>query len=153
MAKRILVAVDGSTEARDALAFAASEWPDAELTALHVINPADSATGADGGFPGAADQWYDSDKRQTARRADPDRGDRRGGRPRHRDEIERSVGRQRRYTRRGGRREGSATTTTGEPFDHVVLASQGRTGLSRVLLGSVAEGVVRRSEVPVTVVR
>jgi len=51
MAKRILVAVDGSTEAQDALAFAASEWPDAELTALHVINPADSATGADGGFP------------------------------------------------------------------------------------------------------
>ncbi|MFC6772326.1 universal stress protein, partial [Halorubrum pallidum] len=39
------------------------------------------------------------------------------------------------------------------PFDHVVLASQGRTGLSRVLLGSVAEGVVRRAEMPVTVVR
>ncbi|TKX52117.1 universal stress protein, partial [Halorubrum sp. SS7] len=41
----------------------------------------------------------------------------------------------------------------GKPFDHVVLASQGRTGISRVLLGSVAEGVVRRAEVPVTVVR
>jgi len=67
MAKRILVAVDGSTEARDALAFAASEWPDAELTALHVINPADSATGADGGFPGAADQWYDSAKQRGER--------------------------------------------------------------------------------------
>jgi len=108
MAKRILVAVDGSTEARDALAFAASEWPDAELTALHVINPADSATGADGGFPGAADQWYDSAKQRgerilTEATAAVDR------------DIEtrlRSVGRQRRYSAWRAARSGSATTTT-----------------------------------------
>jgi nucleotide-binding universal stress UspA family protein len=37
--------------------------------------------------------------------------------------------------------------------DHVVLGSHGRKGLTRVLLGSVAEAVVRRSPVPVTVVR
>ena len=37
--------------------------------------------------------------------------------------------------------------------DHVVIGSHGRKGLSRVLLGSVAELVVRRSPVPVTVVR
>ncbi len=60
MTKRILVAIDGSEEAADALQFAAEEWPDAALTALHVINPADSTTGAEGGFPGAIDQWYDS---------------------------------------------------------------------------------------------
>ncbi|MUW15591.1 universal stress protein, partial [Halorubrum sp. CBA1125] len=42
---------------------------------------------------------------------------------------------------------------TFDPFDHVVLGSRGRTGLSRIVLGSVAEGVVRRAEVPVTVVR
>jgi len=38
-------------------------------------------------------------------------------------------------------------------LDHVVIGSYGRKGLSRVLLGSVAELVVRRSPVPVTVVR
>ena len=38
-------------------------------------------------------------------------------------------------------------------IDHVVMGSHGRSGLSRVLLGSVAENVVRRSTVPVTVVR
>jgi len=37
--------------------------------------------------------------------------------------------------------------------DLVTIGSHGRTGASRVLLGSVAETVVRRSPVPVTVVR
>ncbi|GAA0526093.1 Nucleotide-binding universal stress protein, UspA family [Halorubrum aquaticum] len=148
MTKRILVAVDGSEEAAEALRFAAEEWPDADLTALHVINPADSTTGAEGGFPGAVDQWYDSAKKRGERiLADAT------------DRIDREV---------ATRLEVGRPTTTildvaageespeggdAEPFDHVVLASRGRTGLSRVVLGSVAEGVVRRAEVPVTVVR
>jgi len=150
MARRILVAVDGSVEARDALAFAASEWPDAELTALHVINPADSATGAEGGFPGATDQWYESAKQRGERvlseaAAAVDR------------DVERrlEVGRPTATVLgvAGGEEGVGEDEDSGEPFDHIVLASQGRTGISRVLLGSVAEGVVRRAEVPVTVVR
>lgn len=144
MTKRILVAIDGSEEATDALQFAAEEWPDAALTALHVINPADSTTGAEGGFPGAIDQWYDSANERGERvLADATA------------EIDRDV---------DTRLEVGRPTTTildvangdaddAEPFDHVVLASRGRTGLSRVVLGSVAEGVVRRAQVPVTVVR
>ncbi|WP_281195346.1 universal stress protein [Halorubrum sp. F4] len=148
MTERILVAVDGSEEAAEALRFAAEEWPDADLTALHVINPADSTTGAEGGFPGAVDQWYDSAKKRGERiLADAT------------DRVDRDV---------ATRLEVGRPTTTildvaagdedgegedAEPFDHVVLASRGRTGLSRVVLGSVAEGVVRRAEVPVTVVR
>ena len=38
-------------------------------------------------------------------------------------------------------------------FDHIVMGSHGRSGVSRILLGSVAEKVVRSSTVPVTVVR
>ena len=144
MTKRILVAIDGSEEAADALQFAAEEWSDAALTALHVINPADSTTGAEGGFPGAIDQWYDSANERGERvLADATA------------EIDRDV---------DTRLEVGRPTTTildvangdaddAEPFDHVVLASRGRTGLSRVVLGSVAEGVVRRATVPVTVVR
>jgi len=122
MAKRILVAVDGSTEARDALAFAASEWPDAELTALHVINPADSATGADGGFPGAADQWYDSAKQRgerilTEATAAVDRD----------IETRLEVGRPTATILgvAGGEKRVGDDDDPGEPFDHVVLASQG----------------------------
>ena len=150
MSKRILVAVDGSEEAAEALRFAASEWPDADLTALHVINPADSATGADGGFPGASDQWYASAKQRGERVLSEaaESVDR---------EIETrlEVGRPTKTILdvAGGEKPVGEDDDPGEPFDHVVLASRGRTGLSRVLLGSVAEGVVRRAEVPVTVVR
>ncbi|ELZ45848.1 UspA domain protein [Halorubrum californiense DSM 19288] len=150
MSKRILVAVDGSEEAAEALRFAAAEWPDAELTALHVINPADSATGAEGGFPGASDQWYESAKQRGERvlREAAEAVDR---------EVETrlEVGRPTKTILdvAGGEAPVGDEEDAGEPFDHVVLASRGRTGLSRVLLGSVAEGVVRRAEVPVTVVR
>jgi len=159
MTKRILVAVDGSDAAIEAARFAAAEWPDASLTLLHVINPADSATGAEGGFPGAVDQWY-----QSAH----DRGGRilkKAAAALDRDvETRLEVGRPTRAildVANGAKAVGSDDDADGDsgedadgiPFDHVVLASQGRTGLSRVLLGSVAEGVVRRAEVPVTVVR
>lgn len=148
MTERILVAVDGSEEAAEALRFAAEEWPDADLTALHVINPADSTTGAEGGFPGAVDQWYES-ARKRGERILADATDR----------VDRDVATRLEVGRptatildvAGGDEDGEGDDA--EPFDHVVLASRGRTGLSRVLLGSVAEGVVRRAEVPVTVVR
>jgi nucleotide-binding universal stress UspA family protein len=38
-------------------------------------------------------------------------------------------------------------------FDLVVMGTHGRTGLSHLLLGSVAEGVVRRAACPVLTVR
>lgn len=38
-------------------------------------------------------------------------------------------------------------------FNHIIVGSKGRSGISRVLLGSVAEGVVEKSHCMVTVVR
>ncbi|MFA9418055.1 universal stress protein [Natrinema sp. HArc-T2] len=37
--------------------------------------------------------------------------------------------------------------------DHIVIGSRGRTGVGRILLGSVAEEVAKRSPVSVTIVR
>ncbi|TKX77506.1 universal stress protein [Halorubrum sp. SD626R] len=149
MTKRILVAIDGSDEAVEALSFAATEWTDADLTALHVINPADSTTGAEGGFPGAVDQWYDSATQRGERilREATDAVDRAVD---TRLEVGRPTAT---ILAVAGGEQSVGDDEEPEPFDHIVLASQGRTGLSRVLLGSVAEGVVRRAEVPVTVVR
>jgi nucleotide-binding universal stress UspA family protein len=42
---------------------------------------------------------------------------------------------------------------TEEPVDHVVLGTHGRPDPERPLFGSVADAVVRRSPVPVTLVR
>jgi nucleotide-binding universal stress UspA family protein len=38
-------------------------------------------------------------------------------------------------------------------IDQIVMGSHGRSGVTRILLGSVAESVVRDSTVPVTVAR
>ncbi len=38
-------------------------------------------------------------------------------------------------------------------FNHIILGSKGRTGLERILLGSVAEGVVEKANCCVTIVR
>ena len=40
-----------------------------------------------------------------------------------------------------------------EGYDHIVTGSTGRTGVSRLLLGSVASNVVAKAHSPVTVVR
>jgi universal stress protein A len=40
-----------------------------------------------------------------------------------------------------------------ESIDLIVMASHGRTGLSRLLMGSVAEAVVRRASCPVLIVK
>lgn len=42
---------------------------------------------------------------------------------------------------------------TDRGVDRIVVGSHGRSGVSRVLLGSVAERIARRAHVPVTIVR
>ncbi len=38
-------------------------------------------------------------------------------------------------------------------FGHIIVGSKGRTGLKRVLLGSVAEGIARKAHCAVTIIR
>ena len=38
-------------------------------------------------------------------------------------------------------------------YDLIVISTQGRTGLSRLLMGSVAERVIRHAQCPVFVIR
>jgi nucleotide-binding universal stress UspA family protein len=66
---------------------------------------------------------------------------------------------------RGGATSVATAKSVGEPaaeivdfaqqggFDLIVLGTHGRTGLAHVLLGSVAERVVRRAKVPVLTIR
>jgi universal stress protein A len=48
---------------------------------------------------------------------------------------------------------GILTAAKEEDVDLIVMSSHGRTGLSRVLLGSVAEEVMRKAECPVMIVK
>jgi len=136
---RVLVPVDGSTPSDNALAHALEQFPDAEITALYVMDPVDGATVWG---PGSVDDWLSAAEQrsesvleaatESASRSGTDLGtDSTVGRPANAI-VEYAV-------------EGDV--------DHIVIGSHGRDGLSRVLLGSVAETVVRRAPIPVTVVR
>jgi nucleotide-binding universal stress UspA family protein len=142
MADRVLVPFDGSPLSRRALDCAASWHPDAEVTVLYVIDPMDAVYEAEWkGLP-AARTWHER-ARELADAACASASDRAAARG---IDVETAVavGRPSRAILR---------YVTDHDHDLVVMGSHGREGASRLVLGSVAERVLRRSPVPVTVVR
>lgn len=142
MSKRILVPIDGSPQAHRALEYALAEHPDATFIVLHVVNPSQIAYATDPSGMDYWEEWYESSQE-------------------HAEEIlEDAAARV---------NDAGATVTSaielGSParvivdyaeendVDLIVMGSHGRSGVSRILLGSVAETVVRRAPCPVTVVR
>ena len=136
----VLVAYDGSEPAYKAVEYALDEHSDDEVVLLRVVELAGGATEA--GIELARESIRKRRKEaenKTANRLD--------------DLIEASDS------------DVLLEITIGEPedeiiqyaeandVDHIVVGSHGRKGMTRVLLGSVAEDVVRRAPCPVTVVR
>jgi len=138
MPSHVLVPFDGTPQSRAALTFATEEWPDASVTLLYVVDPV-TAGFTQRALPGSSEAWYEN-ARETARERFDEARELAGQPVETRIEV--------------GSPARVIVDVAGEPaYDHVVLGSHGREGVSRILLGSVAEGVVRRSPVPVTVVR
>jgi len=138
MTKRILVPIDGSPQSEAALSFAISEWSDAEITLLNVIDPVEAGYSASV-VPSGSEEWYRKARERAAEMFD-----------RARSEYDRSFSTQ---TEVGRPSRTIVDVADQSDVDHVVVGSHGREGVQRILLGSVAEHVVRRSPVPVTVVR
>ncbi|QFU83124.1 universal stress protein [Natronorubrum aibiense] len=141
MSERILVPYDGSTPATDALEYALETFPDASVTALNVV-------------PLPEGYWAAFEDTEH-RAADIDRARERGSEvledatevaAEHDREIDTEVA-----TGKPAREIVEQVET--DEYDTIVIGSHGREGVSRVLLGSVAEMVVRRSPIPVVVVR
>ncbi|WP_415382806.1 universal stress protein [Halosimplex sp. TS25] len=142
MGKRVLVPVDGSEQAHRAFEFVAEEFGDAEVVLLHVINPAEAGYSAQASLPSFSEEWYESEKAAAEElfdeiadlAADTDLT------------VDRAieVGKPIRVI---------VEYAEDNDVDQIVMGSHGRSGVTRILLGSVAEAVVRRSPVPVTVVR
>ncbi len=139
MASRVLVALDGSEQAEAALEHAIEEHPEAELIAVHVIDILS-------GMYGEHYVDYQSIREGQEQRAERILDDAAEIADNHDRELETQilVG-----------KPASGIIDAAEEFDvdHVIVGSRGRSGVSRVLLGSVAETVARRSPVPVTIVR
>ena len=135
--------MDESEQAQQALEYALETFPEATLTVLHVSNPIE-----DSYFAGQ-EQFF-TDTETLERRA------------RERSETvlstARSIAKQRDRSIETEMAMGPAARTIVEyvdehAHDHVVIGSHGRAGMARILLGSVAETVARRSTVPVTIVK
>jgi nucleotide-binding universal stress UspA family protein len=138
MGLHVLVPIDDSEPAWAALDCAANQLPADRITALHVVDPTEG------------DYYSDESTAEV----------------RQRSETLREKARER--MAEDGVLDGigfGLETVDGKPareivsyaekgdVDHIVMGSRGRSGLSRLLLGSVAETVVRRAPTPVTVVR
>ncbi|MFC6722747.1 universal stress protein [Halobacteriaceae archaeon SHR40] len=136
---RVLIPFDGSQESRRALSYAIEGYPEAELTALYVSYP-DKLAGPDKLSPGSVDVAETAAEtesildvaKKTAEAADAS------------ITVE---------TTEGDPARSIVSYAEAELVDHIVMGSHGRDGLTRLLLGSVAETVVRRAPTSVTVVR
>ena len=142
MAVRVLVPFDGSPLSERALEYAIQTHPDASITTIFVINPIESVYAVEAGGLPVSESWYnDAQERATEIQSTA-------------KETAASVG-----------VELDTIIETGQParkildhanehqVDHIVMGSHGRDGLQRAILGSVAETVIRRAVVPVTIIR
>ena len=142
MSKQILIPYDGSEQAETALDFALDEFPEGEITLLHVIDPVEAGYSSQTSGFGRAEEWYEQAKAGATELFASARNDAETA------GVELSTA-----TQIGRPARAIVEYAEAESTDQIVMGSHGRSGVSRILLGSVAEKVVRRSPVPVTVVR
>ena len=145
MSKTILVPIDGSTPAWDALDHAVATFEGDRIVVLHVVDP------AEGVLARSEVGYYEAEVFERA----IEHGEELCQQARKRLEESGQIGRISLETVVEQGRPAKTIVEYAEEHDvdHVVIGSHGRQGVSRILLGSVAERVTRRSPVPVTIVR
>lgn len=138
----MLVAYDGSAPAQKAVKHAFESHADEEIILFRVVEAADGSTGA--GINLAKEAFMEQEEEaSTAVREDV-------------TELASAADVEFRTETAVGRPDREVAAYAEDPehgVDHIIIGSHGREGVSRVLLGSVAEKIVRRAPVPVTVVR
>ncbi len=141
MASNVLVPVDGSPASQCAAEYAYEQFPDATVRLLYVIDPmVDYSRRL--AFPGYTEEDEFTNEREEAEAVLDSFLD--VAPEGITIETELAV----------GDPAGTIVEFCDETdVDAVVIGSHGREGVARFLLGSVAETVVRRTAVPVTVVR
>ena len=136
----VLVPYDGSQPAQQAVEYAVANWDTEQIVLLRVIEFADGSLEA--GVDLIKERLKESREERAAELSE--------------ELLE---------TLNGSTVDYAVETVVGKPareivdyaeandVSQIVIGSHGRTGASRVLLGSVAQTVVRRAPTPVTVVR
>lgn len=139
MTKHVLVPFDNSEQARHALEYALSEHSGDEITAIHVLDPAE--WGYDTAESGLGKRWHDEaiEKSEAVEAAAVAMADERGL------EVDTVV-------EDGVPSETVVNYVEENDIDHIVVGSHGRSGARRLLLGSVAEAIARDVSIPVTII-
>ncbi|MFC4541389.1 universal stress protein [Halosolutus amylolyticus] len=148
MSRQLLVPVDGSPLSNRALEHAFDAYDDSSVVALHVIDPADPGYSSPIDVdvmtepPHGSEAWYERAEKEEERIFDEARdlaAD-------HDADLstESAIGDPAREI---------VDYTEDHDVDAIVMGSHGRSGPTRLLLGSTAELVVSRAPVTVTVVR
>jgi nucleotide-binding universal stress UspA family protein len=140
MGKRVLLPIDGKDHAQESYTLASELFPDGTFVLLHVVNPADASFSIDGTMPSFPDGWYEQQKSHAKAAFDALETQA------SEDGIETES-----VVELGKPVRKILETIDAEDIDHVVMGCHGRQGVSRLLLGSTAESVIRCSSVPVTV--
>ncbi|TYT62140.1 universal stress protein [Natrialba swarupiae] len=140
MARTILVPHDGSPHAQDALEYVLETFPRAEIVLFHAIDPFD-LTDQPERSP-LTERWLDDRREDTAELFDEALADLEMGDATV--DTETAVG-------SPGQTIVAAVDDVGA--DQIVVGTRGRGNVAKARVGSTAELVVRRADVPVTVVR
>jgi nucleotide-binding universal stress UspA family protein len=144
MGQHVLVPVDRSDQAEKAFKYALEQLSEPQITLVHVINPVSAIAYGD-------DEYFDIEAYQQAEQRRRERAEEmfeeyRDKAAEHGLDVETEIV-------RGKPAKRILETAEKLSVDHIVMGSHGRSGVGRVLFGSVAETVTRRSTVPVTIVR
>jgi nucleotide-binding universal stress UspA family protein len=142
--KHHLLPIDGSEQSTKALEYACSVFPDVQTTIIHAIDPMETHYG-EGQLVHS-----ESEYEQIQQQAEQLLADAEALANEYDANVTTTIA-----VEWGPNRPADAILdyVADNDIDHVIMGSHGRSGVSRVLLGSVAETVSRRSPAPVTVVR
>ena len=144
MSQHVLIPVDRSPHSEKAFDYVVAELPGSRLLLLHVIDPLSA-------FRYDSDEYFDLDGYQQLERRQRELAEQmfteyRETAAEHGFEVDTAI-------KIGKPVNQILETAADRGIDHIVMGSHGRSGVKRILLGSVAETVTRRSSVPVTIVR
>jgi nucleotide-binding universal stress UspA family protein len=142
MADNILVPFDGSPLSERALEHTLEKFPSALITAIYVINPIESVIAVEAGGLPVAEEWHDNAQEQAnmVHAAAKEQA--------ANHEVELST-----HTVVGRPAREILEYAEEHDIDQIIMGSHSRDWVERAILGSVAETVMRRASIPVTIVR
>ncbi len=142
MSRSILVPYDGSGHAQTALEYALETFPDDRLVLFHAIDPFEKTTERDDQLPPLTEEWLEDRQADAAALFEEAVS-----------EVDEQSATIETDTSVGSPAQAIVGYAEDADIDAIVIGSRGRSQNRDMRLGSVAELVVRRADVPVTVVR